>query len=142
MVALEPMGSLHIYIAGIWNQKKNTEKVKTVWFRQFRRPWEAYWFIYGSLQFFFICFPRTVPEEEREAKFFRILTCSLLALKKLLSMLPKKEMQSLEEKLMSLLSQNKFWKYSKHSVPQVTFYIFSSFWLFLVKDNTLNLSKY
>ncbi|KAM6099020.1 E3 ubiquitin-protein ligase listerin [Theristicus caerulescens] len=63
--------------------------------------------------------PQTVPEEEREAKFFRILTCSLLALKKLLSMLPKKEMHSLEEKLMSLLSQNKFWKYSKHSIPQV-----------------------
>ncbi|XP_071418883.1 E3 ubiquitin-protein ligase listerin isoform X2 [Pithys albifrons albifrons] len=63
--------------------------------------------------------PQTVPEEEREAKFFRILTCSLLALKKLLNMLPKKEMQSLEEKLMLLLSQNKFWKYSKHNIPQV-----------------------
>ncbi|XP_066196711.1 E3 ubiquitin-protein ligase listerin [Sylvia atricapilla] len=63
--------------------------------------------------------PQTVPEEEREAKFFRILTCSLLALKKLLSMLPKKEMHSLEEKLMSLLSQNKFWKYSKNNVSQV-----------------------
>ncbi|KAM9020815.1 E3 ubiquitin-protein ligase listerin [Ara ararauna] len=63
--------------------------------------------------------PQTVPEEEREAKFFRILTCSLLALKKLLSMLPKKDVHSLEEKLMSLLSQNKFWKYSKHNIPQV-----------------------
>ncbi|XP_062478134.1 E3 ubiquitin-protein ligase listerin [Pezoporus occidentalis] len=63
--------------------------------------------------------PQTVPEEEREAKFFRILTCSLLALKKLLSMLPKAEVHSLEEKLMSLLSQNKFWKYSKHNMPQV-----------------------
>uniref|UniRef100_A0A8C0HMZ5 E3 ubiquitin-protein ligase listerin n=1 Tax=Buteo japonicus TaxID=224669 RepID=A0A8C0HMZ5_9AVES len=63
--------------------------------------------------------PQTVPEEEREAKFFRILTCSLLALKKLLSMLPKREMHSLEEKLMPLLSQNKFWKYGKHNVPQV-----------------------
>ncbi|XP_042644321.1 E3 ubiquitin-protein ligase listerin [Tyto alba] len=63
--------------------------------------------------------PQTVPEEEREAKFFRILTCSMLALKKLISMLPKKEMHSLEEKLKSLLSQNKFWKYSKHNIPQV-----------------------
>ncbi|XP_059674823.1 E3 ubiquitin-protein ligase listerin isoform X2 [Gavia stellata] len=63
--------------------------------------------------------PQTVPEEEREAKFFRILTCSLLALKKLLSMLPKREKHSLEEKLTSLLSQNKFWKYGKHSTPQV-----------------------
>ncbi|XP_006267222.2 E3 ubiquitin-protein ligase listerin [Alligator mississippiensis] len=63
--------------------------------------------------------PQTVPEEEREARFFRILTCSLLALKKLLCMLPKHENHSLEEKLMPLLCQQKFWKYSKHSVPQV-----------------------
>jgi len=80
---------------------------------------------FTSILFSFV-FLRTVPEEEREAKFFRILTCSLLALKKLLSMLPKKEMHSLEEKLMSLLSQNKFWKYGKHSTPQVT--LFELFW--------------
>ncbi|CAM5079418.1 unnamed protein product [Eretmochelys imbricata] len=63
--------------------------------------------------------PQTVPEEEREAKYFRILTCSLLALKKLLCMLPKNETHSLEEKLIPLQSQNKFWKYGKHSIPQV-----------------------
>uniref|UniRef100_A0A8D0GZQ3 E3 ubiquitin-protein ligase listerin n=1 Tax=Sphenodon punctatus TaxID=8508 RepID=A0A8D0GZQ3_SPHPU len=63
--------------------------------------------------------PQTVPEEEREAKFFRILTCSLLALKKLICMLPANENSSLDEKLRPLLSQNKFWKYGKHSVPQV-----------------------
>ncbi|XP_074853382.1 E3 ubiquitin-protein ligase listerin isoform X2 [Carettochelys insculpta] len=63
--------------------------------------------------------PQTVPEEEREAKYFRILTCSLLALKKLLCMLPQNETHSLEEKLIPLQSQHKFWKYGKHSVPQV-----------------------
>uniref|UniRef100_A0A4X2KDT1 E3 ubiquitin-protein ligase listerin n=1 Tax=Vombatus ursinus TaxID=29139 RepID=A0A4X2KDT1_VOMUR len=63
--------------------------------------------------------PQTVPEEEREAKYFRILTSSLLALKKLLCMLPSSEIASLEEKLKPLLSQNKFWKYGKHSSPQV-----------------------
>ncbi|XP_048348617.1 E3 ubiquitin-protein ligase listerin isoform X2 [Sphaerodactylus townsendi] len=63
--------------------------------------------------------PQTVPEEEREAKFFRILTCSLLALKKLLCLLPSSENCLLEEKLKPLLSQNKFWKYGKHSNPQV-----------------------
>ncbi|XP_053165483.1 E3 ubiquitin-protein ligase listerin [Hemicordylus capensis] len=63
--------------------------------------------------------PQTVPEEEREAKFFRILTCSLLALKKLLCMLPSNENSCLEEKLKLLLSQSKFWKYSKHKTPQV-----------------------
>ncbi|XP_078214551.1 E3 ubiquitin-protein ligase listerin isoform X4 [Callithrix jacchus] len=63
--------------------------------------------------------PQTVPEEEREAKFYRVVTCSLLALKKLLCLLPDNELHSLEEKIKSLLSQNKFWKYGKHSVPQI-----------------------
>ncbi|XP_053242522.1 E3 ubiquitin-protein ligase listerin isoform X2 [Podarcis raffonei] len=63
--------------------------------------------------------PLTVPEEEREAKFFRILTCSLLALKKLICMLPSNENSSLEEKLKPLLTQNKFWKYGKHNSPPV-----------------------
>ncbi|MBZ3885715.1 E3 ubiquitin-protein ligase listerin [Sciurus carolinensis] len=63
--------------------------------------------------------PQTVPEEEREAKFYRVVTCSLLALKKLLCLLPDNELESLEEKFKSLLSQNKFWKYGKHSVPQI-----------------------
>ncbi|KAL1788946.1 E3 ubiquitin-protein ligase listerin [Sigmodon hispidus] len=63
--------------------------------------------------------PQTVPEEEREAKFHRVVTCSLLALKKLLFFLPNNELDSLEEKFKSLLSQNKFWKYGKHNVPQI-----------------------
>ncbi|XP_074070053.1 E3 ubiquitin-protein ligase listerin isoform X2 [Macrotis lagotis] len=63
--------------------------------------------------------PQTVPEEEREAKYYRILTSSLLALKKLLCMLPPNEIASLEEKLKPLLSQNKFWKFGKHCSPQV-----------------------
>ncbi|KAJ6662463.1 hypothetical protein lerEdw1_011876 [Lerista edwardsae] len=63
--------------------------------------------------------PLTVPEEEREAKFFRLLTCSLLALKKLLCMLPANENSSLEKKLEPLLSQSKFWKYGKHKTPQI-----------------------
>ncbi|XP_029420767.1 E3 ubiquitin-protein ligase listerin isoform X2 [Nannospalax galili] len=63
--------------------------------------------------------PQTVPEEEREAKFHRVVTCSLLALKKMLCLLPNNELDSLEEKFKSLLSQNKFWKYGKHSIPQI-----------------------
>lgn len=47
------------------------------------------------------------------------MTCFLLALKRLLCFLPNNELDSLEEKFKSLLSQNKFWKYGKHSVPQV-----------------------
>nr|XP_017518790.2 E3 ubiquitin-protein ligase listerin [Manis javanica] len=63
--------------------------------------------------------PQTVPEEEREAKFYRVVTSSLLALKKLLCLLPDNELESLEEKFKVVLSQNKFWKYGKHSIPQI-----------------------
>ncbi|KAK2506799.1 hypothetical protein MC885_009352, partial [Smutsia gigantea] len=63
--------------------------------------------------------PQTVPEEEREAKFYRVVTSSLLALKKLLCLLPDNELDSLEEKFKVVLSQNKFWKYGKHNIPQI-----------------------
>ena len=69
---------------------------------------------------YFLFTLRTVPEEERDAKFYRVVTWSLLALKKLLCLLPDNELDSLEEKFKSLLSQNKFWKYGKHSIPQVS----------------------
>ncbi|XP_041115888.1 E3 ubiquitin-protein ligase listerin-like [Polyodon spathula] len=63
--------------------------------------------------------PQSVPEEEREAKYVRVVTCSLLALKKLLTLLPGPEIDTLEENLTQLISQNKFWKYSKHTTPQI-----------------------
>lgn len=62
---------------------------------------------------------QTVPPEERESKYFRVVTCSLLALKRLLSMLPSGENSFLQEKLAHLLSQSKFWKYSKHQSPNI-----------------------
>ncbi|XP_042314086.1 E3 ubiquitin-protein ligase listerin [Sceloporus undulatus] len=88
--------------------------------------------------------PQTVPEEEREAKFFRILTCSLLALKKLLCMLPSNENRSLEEKLKPLLSQNKFWKYGKHNTPQVRsafFELISAFCLHIPESMNAEASR-
>nr|DBA34456.1 TPA: hypothetical protein GDO54_002013 [Pyxicephalus adspersus] len=63
--------------------------------------------------------PQTVPPEERESKYFRVVTCSLLALKRLLSMLPNGESSTLQERLAHLLSQSKFWKYSKHQSPSI-----------------------
>ncbi|XP_029435039.1 E3 ubiquitin-protein ligase listerin [Rhinatrema bivittatum] len=63
--------------------------------------------------------PQAVPDEEREAKYFRVVTSSLLALKKLLCMLPVNESSSLEEKLKYLVSQSKFWKYSRHKIAKV-----------------------
>lgn len=62
---------------------------------------------------------RTVPEEERMAKYTRLLTTSLLAVKKLLTSLPQRDLDPLAEKLAPLLAQGKFWKYGKHKSPQV-----------------------
>uniref|UniRef100_UPI00398EDAED E3 ubiquitin-protein ligase listerin isoform X2 n=1 Tax=Pristiophorus japonicus TaxID=55135 RepID=UPI00398EDAED len=63
--------------------------------------------------------PQSVPEEEREGKYLRVVTSSLLALKMLLDLLPENESTVLKGRLMELLSQSKFWKYSKHKNPQI-----------------------
>ncbi|KAM4620161.1 E3 ubiquitin-protein ligase listerin [Polymixia lowei] len=63
--------------------------------------------------------PQSVPEEEREAKFLRMLTSSLLGVKRLLSLLPQTDRQTLEERLTQLITPGKFWKYGKHKTPQV-----------------------
>ncbi|XP_051781695.1 E3 ubiquitin-protein ligase listerin [Erpetoichthys calabaricus] len=62
---------------------------------------------------------QTVPGDEREAKYLRVVTCSLLALKKLLTLLSKSDADEMEEKLMHIISQSKFWKYSKHKSAQI-----------------------
>lgn len=63
--------------------------------------------------------PQGVTEEEREAKYVRMLTSSLLGVKRLLFLLPEDDRTALETKLADLLSSAKFWKYSKHKTPQV-----------------------
>uniref|UniRef100_A0A3B3ZXD6 E3 ubiquitin-protein ligase listerin n=1 Tax=Periophthalmus magnuspinnatus TaxID=409849 RepID=A0A3B3ZXD6_9GOBI len=63
--------------------------------------------------------PQAVTEEEREAKYVRMLTSSLLGVKRLLSLLPQADRTALETKLADLISSGKFWKYSKHKTPQV-----------------------
>ncbi|XP_073685432.1 E3 ubiquitin-protein ligase listerin [Garra rufa] len=63
--------------------------------------------------------PQSVPEEEREAKYIRLLTSSLLALKRLLTVLPEQDREVLQERLTQLITQGKFWKYSKHKTPQI-----------------------
>lgn len=62
---------------------------------------------------------RSVPEEERQAKYVRVLTSSLLALKKLLVSLSKSDREALSQQLAHIISQGKFWKFSKHTSPQV-----------------------
>lgn len=63
--------------------------------------------------------PQSVMEEEREAKYVRMLTSSLLGIKRLLCLLPQEDRPALETKLADLISSGKFWKYSKHKTPQV-----------------------
>ncbi|XP_054611847.1 E3 ubiquitin-protein ligase listerin [Dunckerocampus dactyliophorus] len=63
--------------------------------------------------------PQSVTEEEREAKYMRMLTSSLLGVKRLLSLLPQNDMMAMEQRLALLMSPAKFWKYSRHKAPQV-----------------------
>ncbi|XP_058267542.1 E3 ubiquitin-protein ligase listerin isoform X2 [Hemibagrus wyckioides] len=63
--------------------------------------------------------PQSIPEEERQAKYVRVLTSSLLALKKLLKSLSESDREALGQQLAYIISQGKFWKYSKHNIPQV-----------------------
>uniref|UniRef100_A0A3P8U663 E3 ubiquitin-protein ligase listerin n=1 Tax=Amphiprion percula TaxID=161767 RepID=A0A3P8U663_AMPPE len=63
--------------------------------------------------------PQSVTEEERDTKYVRMLTSSLLGVKRLLSLLLPEDRVALEEKLAHLVNSGKFWKYSKHKTPQV-----------------------
>uniref|UniRef100_A0A3Q2YAX3 E3 ubiquitin-protein ligase listerin n=1 Tax=Hippocampus comes TaxID=109280 RepID=A0A3Q2YAX3_HIPCM len=58
-------------------------------------------------------------EDEREAKYLRMLTSSLLGVKRLLSLLPQNDMAAMEHRLAHLVNPAKFWKYSRHKAPQV-----------------------
>ncbi|KAM9846961.1 E3 ubiquitin-protein ligase listerin [Aulostomus maculatus] len=60
-----------------------------------------------------------VTEEEREAKYVRMLTSSLLGVKRLLSLLHQNDRETLEKRLAQLVTCGKLWKYSKHKTPQV-----------------------
>lgn len=60
-----------------------------------------------------------MPEEEREAKFLRMVTSSFLGVKRLLALLPQTDRAALEQRLVQLVSPAKFWKYGKHKTPQV-----------------------
>ncbi|XP_058483459.1 E3 ubiquitin-protein ligase listerin [Solea solea] len=63
--------------------------------------------------------PQSVTQEEREAKYLRMLTSSLLGVKRLLSLLVQSDRKALEQRLEHLMNSGKFWKYSKHKTPQV-----------------------
>ncbi|PWA23009.1 hypothetical protein CCH79_00001849 [Gambusia affinis] len=62
---------------------------------------------------------QSVTEEERETKYVRMLTSSLLGVKRLLSLLLQDDRAALQQRLALLVNSAKFWKYSKHKTPQV-----------------------
>uniref|UniRef100_H3CX74 E3 ubiquitin-protein ligase listerin n=1 Tax=Tetraodon nigroviridis TaxID=99883 RepID=H3CX74_TETNG len=62
---------------------------------------------------------QNVTAEEKEAKYVRMLTCSLLGVKRLLSLVQPTDTAALEQKLSDLVKSGKFWKYSKHKTAQV-----------------------
>ena len=57
---------------------------------------------------------RVVPEEERVAKYSRLISATLMALRYLTSELPEESNQALEEDYRSMFREKKFWKFSKH----------------------------
>ncbi|XP_068600675.1 E3 ubiquitin-protein ligase listerin [Brachionichthys hirsutus] len=63
--------------------------------------------------------PQSLTEEAREAKYVRMLTSSLLGVKRLLSLLLPSDRTALEQRLAHLVNSGKFWKYSRHQSPQV-----------------------
>uniref|UniRef100_A0A8C5G548 E3 ubiquitin-protein ligase listerin n=1 Tax=Gouania willdenowi TaxID=441366 RepID=A0A8C5G548_GOUWI len=63
--------------------------------------------------------PQSVTAEKRESKYVRLLTSSLLGVKKLLSLLLQNDRAALEERLSHLVGSTRFWKYGKHKTPQV-----------------------
>jgi hypothetical protein len=55
-----------------------------------------------------------------EAKFHRVLCASLNALKTFLGVIPAEDQLPLVDKYRTMLADNKFWKYAKHSQAMVS----------------------
>lgn len=62
---------------------------------------------------------RFVSEEEREAKYNRVLSSSILALGHLIHMTSDREDADMQELYLNVLRQNKFWKYARHKSSNV-----------------------
>ena len=63
---------------------------------------------------------RFVEEEDREAKFYRVLSASILTLGKLISVTSKKAKEDMQEHYLNLLREKKFWKCARHKSPHVS----------------------
>ncbi|XP_053396155.1 E3 ubiquitin-protein ligase listerin-like [Mercenaria mercenaria] len=63
--------------------------------------------------------PKSTEPEDMENKYNRVLTSSLLAVRKLLSSLPANEIESLKQPITTLLDSAKFWKHGKSKINMV-----------------------
>lgn len=68
---------------------------------------------------FYLLFLRTTEKEDMENKYNRVMTSSLLAIRKLLTSLPSNQISSLSETMDNLLKDPKFWKHGKSQVISV-----------------------
>ncbi|XP_078698353.1 E3 ubiquitin-protein ligase listerin-like isoform X4 [Branchiostoma floridae x Branchiostoma belcheri] len=63
--------------------------------------------------------PKTTSPEEVEAKYQRVVTASLMAIKLFMNTIPASENMELTETYGRLLGNDKLWKFSKHKSPQI-----------------------
>ncbi|KAJ8315834.1 hypothetical protein KUTeg_007984 [Tegillarca granosa] len=69
--------------------------------------------------------PKNTESEDMQNKYNRVLTSSLLALRKLITAIPANQQKDLKEQLNCVLNDSKFWKHGKSSVIIVKGAMFS-----------------
>ncbi|PFX16827.1 E3 ubiquitin-protein ligase listerin, partial [Stylophora pistillata] len=70
--------------------------------------------------------PKFVSEEEREAKYNRVLSSSILGLGHLMNVTSQRDTTDMVDLYLNVLRQNKFWKYARHKSPHVRAAVFST----------------
>ena len=77
--------------------------------------------LYISLKCYFLIYYRTTEQDEMINKYNRVITSSLLAIRKLITTLPANQIEDLKEPLKTLLKDGKFWKHGKTTITSVYF---------------------
>lgn len=62
----------------------------------------------------------TTEQDEMVNKYNRVLTSSLLALRKLITVLPANQIEDLKHLMNTLLKDGKFWKHGKSTITSVS----------------------
>lgn len=90
--------------------------------------WDWFRFIFTCK--WILLFLRTTEKEDMENKYNRVMTSSLLAIRKLLTSLPSNEISSLSETMDNLLKDPKFWKHGKSQVISVWCFLLFSIYIY------------